>query len=304
MPGTTASCSGSWHCGTSGSATSRPRSASRGRSPATPQMSSSRSCSIVSRAFGATWPSLPGLLPRRLTVGPVRERLIHASDSLISNANLVTKVYFPRVLIPLASILTAIVDSAVAGVMLLGLMVVMHVPFHATAPRAPHRRTSRALCGGLWGSGPRRSTSVTATSVTLLPFFIQIMVYATPVFYPASMVPARYRSCVGPQPNGGRRRWLPGGAVRDDIPFARLGVAHWRRVRRGPPRLRRFRRVEQTFADRSDGGADHPGPRPRQAICPRQDAGAHDPEGGDRRRPQGAARLSRASAGDRELSGR
>ena len=72
--------------------------------------------------------------------------LSHASESLLSSSNLVTKVYFPRVLIPLATILTAAVDSAIAGTMLIGLMIVMHVPLRLTALLAFPIAAIAALC--------------------------------------------------------------------------------------------------------------------------------------------------------------
>src|SRR5438309_8056164 len=58
--------------------------------------------------------------------------LSQSSDSLISSSNLVTKVYFPKVIIPLATIITAGVDTAIASCCLLALMAVMHVPLHVS----------------------------------------------------------------------------------------------------------------------------------------------------------------------------
>jgi lipopolysaccharide transport system permease protein len=176
--------------------------------------------------------------------------LTAASDSLINNANLVTKVYFPRVIVPLATILTAAVDSAIAAVFLLGMMIVMHVPFHASALLAFPIAALAALCAaafGLWTSALNLQYRDVRHA---LPFLIQILVYATPVFYPASMVPQRYRVWLALNPMvgviGGFRAALFGTA----IPVAQLGIALAMALLVGLLGFIRFRHLEQTFADR------------------------------------------------------
>jgi lipopolysaccharide transport system permease protein len=176
--------------------------------------------------------------------------LSHASESLITSANLVTKVYFPRVLIPLASILTAVVDGAIAGVMLVALMLIKNVPFHATFLLAIPIASLAALSAaavGLWMSALNLQFRDVRHA---LPFVIQLMVYATPVFYSASMVPEKYRE------------WLflnPMAAVVDSFRAALFGTAiPWGRLAFGVALVLaiglvgfvRFRRLEQTFADR------------------------------------------------------
>jgi lipopolysaccharide transport system permease protein len=176
--------------------------------------------------------------------------LSHASDSLIASSNLVTKVYFPRVLLPLASILTAVVDSTIAGLLLLGLMVVMHVPFHATAVLAVPIAAVAALFAaalGLWTSALNLQFRDVKHA---LPFFIQIMVYATPVFYPASLVPAKYAFLLSLNPMATVIDGFRAALFGTPIPFARLGLSVVAAVVVGLLGFVRFRHLERTFADR------------------------------------------------------
>jgi lipopolysaccharide transport system permease protein len=176
--------------------------------------------------------------------------LSHASDSLVSSANLVSKVYFPRVVIPLAAIMTAAVDGAIAGLLLIALMLFKHVPFHATSVLALPIAGAAALCAaalGLWTSALNLEFRDVRHA---LPFLIQMGVYATPVFYPASMVSVKYRPFLSLNPLAaiidGFRAALFGTA----IPFARLALALAIIAVVFVSGFVRFRRIERTFADK------------------------------------------------------
>ena len=176
--------------------------------------------------------------------------LTQASESLIGSANLVTKVYFPRVLIPLASILTAIVDSAIAGVLLGGLMIALRVPLHATALLAVPIAAIAAICAaavGLWTSALNLQFRDVRHA---LPFFIQIMVYVTPVFFPASLVPPRYRALLIFNPMAAVVDGFRAALFGTPIPFERLGLTVAAALVVGLLGFFRFRQLERTFADR------------------------------------------------------
>jgi lipopolysaccharide transport system permease protein len=176
--------------------------------------------------------------------------LSHASDSLITSANLVTKVYFPRVLIPLATILTAVVDASIAGVMLVGLMIVKQVPFHASIVLVPAIAAIAALWSaaiGLWTSALNLQFRDVRHA---LPFFIQLMVYATPVFYPASMIPERFRVWLALNPMAAVVESFRGALFGTPIPMAHLFAATLAALVIGLLGFMRFRRLEQSFADR------------------------------------------------------
>jgi lipopolysaccharide transport system permease protein len=176
--------------------------------------------------------------------------LTHASDSLINSANLVTKVYFPRVIIPLASILTAVVDSSIAGVLLLGLMIVKQVPLHATALLVVPIASVAALWAaalGLWTSAFNLQYRDARYAMA---FFVQVMVYLTPVFYSTSMVPEKYRALIALNPIATIIDSVRGALFGTPIPFERLGLATAAALVVGILGFHRFRHLEQTFADR------------------------------------------------------
>jgi lipopolysaccharide transport system permease protein len=176
--------------------------------------------------------------------------LQHANESLLASASLVTKVYFPRVIIPLASILTAVVDSAISGILLLGLMLVMHVPLHATLLLAVPIAGVAALCAAALGLWTSAITLQYRDVRHALPFFIQIGVYATPVFYSASLVPERYRALIALNPMAAVVDGFRAALFGTPIPFARLGVVVAAALVVGLLGFARFRHLEQTFADR------------------------------------------------------
>jgi lipopolysaccharide transport system permease protein len=176
--------------------------------------------------------------------------LTHASESLIANANLVTKVYFPRIIIPLASILTAVVDFAVALILLVLLIVFFHVPFHFSAVLAIPIAMVAVLCAialGLWTSALNLQFRDVRYA---LPFFIQMLVYLTPVFYPTSLIPPRFRPVLALNPMvavvDSFRACLFGAR----IPFERLAIATAVICAVGLLGFMWFRRMERTFADR------------------------------------------------------
>jgi lipopolysaccharide transport system permease protein len=122
------------------------------------------------------------------------EAVRRSTMGLLQDAELVRKVYFPRLVIPLAAVLAPLVDFMFAFIVLLIVMAVYGVAptwrIMAIPPLALITG-SLALAVGLW-LGPLnvRFRDVKHT----LPFLIQIWMYASPVIYPLSMIPAEFRS--------------------------------------------------------------------------------------------------------------
>lgn len=118
---------------------------------------------------------------------------LNGSTSLVGNQHLLAKVYFPRVLVPLAAVLMPAVDLAVSFTMLLVLMAWYHVMPTAVVLLLPlyvALGVSTAFAVTLWTSG----LSVRYRDARyVLPFIIQIWLFVTPVAYPASLVPERWR---------------------------------------------------------------------------------------------------------------
>jgi lipopolysaccharide transport system permease protein len=117
----------------------------------------------------------------------------NGASSLVGNQHLIAKVYFPRILVPLAAVLMPAVDLAVSFGMLVVLMAWYHVvPTAAIAalPLYVGLGILAAFAVTLWTS----ALSVRYRDARyVLPFVIQIWLFISPVAYPASMVPERWR---------------------------------------------------------------------------------------------------------------
>jgi len=178
--------------------------------------------------------------------------LTEASTSLVMNERVITKVYFPRLLVPTAVVLGGLLDFGVASVVLLGLLAFYGIaPSWAmlTAPVFLLFAVLTALGVAFWLS----ALDVEYRDVRYtLPFLTQLWLFATPVVYPSSLVPQRWRALYGLNPMVGMiegfRAALVGGASSPDprmlatsalavVAIFLSGVVY-------------FRRVERTLADK------------------------------------------------------
>lgn len=113
--------------------------------------------------------------------------------SLVNNMNLVTKIYFPREVLPLAMMAAAGVDFLVGGLVFIGMMLWYRVPVYPTALLLPVLLLIQMIL--TFGV-----TLIGATALVfyrdvrfLVPLFLQLWLYASPVIYPVSLIPARWR---------------------------------------------------------------------------------------------------------------
>jgi len=117
--------------------------------------------------------------------------LTQSSQSLVGSANLIRKVYFPRFIIPLSAILAGVVDFALAFLVLLGMMAYFGIWPGITILFLPILLAlafTAALGIGLWFS----ALNVEYRDIRyVLPFFVQIWLFVTPVIYPTSVVTER-----------------------------------------------------------------------------------------------------------------
>jgi hypothetical protein len=132
-------------------------------------------------------------LPRcRVGYGPTSRRR-HPTDPSLCSQHLIAKVYFPRVLVPLAAVLMPAVDLVISFGMLLVLLAWYHVTPGAGVVLLPLYAALGILTAfavTLWTS----ALSVRYRDARyVLPFVIQIWLFVTPVAYPASMIPERWR---------------------------------------------------------------------------------------------------------------
>jgi len=176
--------------------------------------------------------------------------LSESSNSLVSNQNLITKVYFPRLVIPISAVLAGLVDFAIAfGVLLILMCYYGIVPTAAIAllPLFVLLAVATALAVGLWLS----SLNVKYRDVRYtIPFLTQIWMFATPVAYPSSLVPEPWRAFLGLNPMAGvveGFRWALLGNAQSPGPLLAVSVGAVLVLLVGG--LIYFRRTESTFAD-------------------------------------------------------
>lgn len=176
--------------------------------------------------------------------------LTESSNSVVANQRLITKIYFPRLLMPLAALGVGLVDFAIAFVLLLGLaasyglvpgLTLMTVPLWALLA------VMTALSVGLWLS----ALNVKYRDVRYtVPFLTQIWLFASPVAYPTSIVPEAWRAVYALNPMVGvvdGFRWALLGTTDPPHLTAAVSVGMVAVLMAGG--LFYFRRMERTFAD-------------------------------------------------------
>jgi lipopolysaccharide transport system permease protein len=174
-----------------------------------------------------------------------------ASASLVAGRSLVTKVYFPRMVVPLASVLAGLVDFALSGLVLIALMIFYGVragPALWSLPLYLILTLLTAIGVGLWLS----ALNVAYRDIAYVtPFLLQVWLYASPVAYSATLIPQGIgRLAYGLNPMAGvvqGFRWAVLGAGQPEAAmlWVSLGVAALMLI----TGVAYFRRVERTFAD-------------------------------------------------------
>ena len=200
-------------------------------------------------SYGIPYPILviAGVLPWQFFANSLSE----CSLSLINNANLVAKIYFPRLIVPASAVIVSFVDLLISGIILLGLMTWYNfVPDWRiiTLPLFILIAFAAALGGGLW---------LAALNVKyrdfrhIVPFIVQFGFYISPVPYTSSIIPEKWRLLYSLNPMvsaidgfrwallGGRTQlYLPGFIVSLAVISLVLASGIWY-----------FRKTERTFAD-------------------------------------------------------
>lgn len=173
-----------------------------------------------------------------------------AAMSVVANSAVITKVYFPRLLLPIASVLPPLIDLAVALPLFGVLLLVFGIPLTwkvLAIPLFVAWAMVAALGLGVWLAALNaRYRDVRHT----VPFLIQLWLYVSPVVYSSSLVPERYRPWYGLNPMAGvidGFRWaLCGTTFELGLPMAVSLVSTVLLLVTG---LYFFQRVERSFAD-------------------------------------------------------
>lgn len=127
-----------------------------------------------------------------------------ASNSLVSSTNLITKVYFPRLVIPFAPVLAGLVDFVVALLVLGAVML-----FYGIVPGALALAVVPLLLLGMMLTAAGVGCWLAALNIQyrdvkhVTPFLVQVWMYASPIVYPMSLVPERYRGVYALNPMAG-----------------------------------------------------------------------------------------------------
>ena len=116
-----------------------------------------------------------------------------SSMSLVNNSQLITKVYFPRMIVPTATVGAGLVDLLISSVILIGLSVYFQTPLtwgYLMLPVLLSLTVLLALGCGLWAA----ALSVRYRDIRhVLPFVLQVWFFVTPIIYPVDVVPERWR---------------------------------------------------------------------------------------------------------------
>jgi len=173
-----------------------------------------------------------------------------ASRSLVNNSHMITKVYFPRMILPLSSVLAGVVDFLIAFLVLVGMMFYFKVfptTYVWTLPLFLLLALVTAIGVGLWLS----ALNVLFRDINyVLPFLTQFWMYMTPIAYPSSMIPEQWRVLYALNPMTGvveGFRWalLGTGQPPGIMTAVSSGVALLLMV----TGMFYFRRMERLFAD-------------------------------------------------------
>ena len=177
--------------------------------------------------------------------------LSECSNSLISNANLLSKVYFPRLVVPTSAVVVSFVDFMISGIILLALMAwynfvpswrILTLPFFIAVAFAA------SMGAGLWLA----SLNVQYRDFRfIVPFIVQFGLYISPVGFSSSIVPEKWRFIYSLNPmvgvidgfrwailGGNSQLYLPGFLLSMALVFLLLVSGIWY-----------FRKMERTFAD-------------------------------------------------------
>jgi lipopolysaccharide transport system permease protein len=198
---------------------------------------------------GAPYPIMvfAGMLPWQFFANALAE----CSNSLISNSNLISKVYFPRLIIPASAVIVSFVDFMISGIILLGLMAwynfiptwrIVTLPFFIAIAFAA------SMGAGLWLA----SLNVKYRDFRyIVPFIVQFGLYISPVGFSSTIVPEKWRLLYSLNPvvgvidgfrwailGGESKIYFPGFLLSLTLVGLILGTGIWY-----------FRKTEKTFAD-------------------------------------------------------
>jgi lipopolysaccharide transport system permease protein len=139
------------------------------------------------------------LLPWQLCATSITQ----SASSLVASAHLISKVYFPRLIVPLATIGVSLVDFAISLLVMFGLMVWYHVPLSLSAIALPFCLVGTLVVSLGFGIGLAALTVAYRDFRHAIPFLVQIWMFASPVAYSFEKIPASFRPLYALNPMAG-----------------------------------------------------------------------------------------------------
>jgi lipopolysaccharide transport system permease protein len=189
--------------------------------------------------------ALAGLIPWTFFANAIT----NSGNSLVGSANLITKVYFPRMIIPCAAVGAGLIDLAIAFSLMAGMMIWFGVPLTMNLLLLPVLvllTTFLAIGVGMWMS----ALNVKYRDIRYaLPFLIQLWMFATPIIYPLSLIPAKWRWVMALNPMAGVIDGFRAALFGRAIDWRSLAITALVTVGVVIYSAYHFRRMEKTFAD-------------------------------------------------------
>jgi len=172
-----------------------------------------------------------------------------AANSVSGNASVISKVYFPRLIVPLAAVAATVVDFAISLLLLVAMMLWYGVPFGANIVFLPVFAVVAlvtACAAGLWTA----SLNVKYRDVRyLLPYFLQLWLFASPVVYSITLVPQQYQALYALNPLVGVIQGFRWALFGSQSPWPLLGGSIAVTLVVLVSGLYFFRRAEEQFSD-------------------------------------------------------
>ncbi|MFA6908618.1 MAG: ABC transporter permease [Patescibacteria group bacterium] len=177
--------------------------------------------------------------------------LTNASDSLVSNENIIKKIYFPRLILPLSPTMTPLVDFFIAFIVLVGMIIYYH-----SVPTLTGILLLPLLLFTTFLSASGLGMFLSAINVRYrdiryaLPFFIQSLLFVTPVIYPTSIVSPQFQWILKLNPMTGIIEAARAGIIGNaSVDFRLLGISFSVAIIMFVLGIFYFRKTERIFAD-------------------------------------------------------
>ena len=174
----------------------------------------------------------------------------NASMSLIGSANMISKIYFPRLIIPFTPVLVGLVDFAVSAVLLaIGMIVYGIAPSPVALLLVPYLLLILLLTTAGVGTLLSAINLEFRDVKHVVPFLTQLWMYGSPVVYPISLIPERWRLLYALNPLAGIIEGLRASLFGLPVPWAIIGVSSLSGAAIFALGIMHFRRTEPRFAD-------------------------------------------------------